>query len=203
MLLYLSYCFPLWCLNRFYLSSARFSALKVVKSAPHYTETALDEIKLLKCVSILTIMQTNWYIHNSSGVYIYIRSGGNEWYSFQFKSFRKVMFKIHDKTFRHIIRQHTHTCVLITYNLTFYFSNYCINVNSVLQILAKCIKSRPKRPIKTTAIYNKYIIITAGTKQLANSSYLHGQYMFQFHFYLHNFQSKPSLLTWNNYTNNL
>ena len=29
----------------------KFSALKVVKSAPHYTETALDEIKLLKCVS--------------------------------------------------------------------------------------------------------------------------------------------------------
>ncbi|XP_078063757.1 SRSF protein kinase 3-like, partial [Mustelus asterias] len=28
----------------------RFLALKVVKSAPHYTETALDEIKLLKCV---------------------------------------------------------------------------------------------------------------------------------------------------------
>lgn len=29
----------------------RFVALKVVKSAHHYTETALDEIKLLKCVS--------------------------------------------------------------------------------------------------------------------------------------------------------
>ena len=29
----------------------RFVALKVVKSAQHYTETALDEIKLLKCVS--------------------------------------------------------------------------------------------------------------------------------------------------------
>ena len=28
----------------------RFVALKVVKSACHYTETALDEIKLLKCV---------------------------------------------------------------------------------------------------------------------------------------------------------
>ena len=27
-----------------------FVALKVVKSAAHYTETALDEIKLLKCV---------------------------------------------------------------------------------------------------------------------------------------------------------
>ena len=30
----------------------RFVALKVVKSAQHYTETALDEIKLLRCVSI-------------------------------------------------------------------------------------------------------------------------------------------------------
>ena len=29
----------------------KFVALKVVKSAAHYTETALDEIKLLKCVS--------------------------------------------------------------------------------------------------------------------------------------------------------
>lgn len=27
-------------------------ALKVVKSAAHYTETALDEIKLLRCVSL-------------------------------------------------------------------------------------------------------------------------------------------------------
>merc|ERR1711915_1104229 len=32
------------------LQSKRFVALKVVKSASHYTETALDEIKLLKCV---------------------------------------------------------------------------------------------------------------------------------------------------------
>lgn len=31
----------------------RFVALKVVKSAVHYTETAVDEIKLLKCVSFL------------------------------------------------------------------------------------------------------------------------------------------------------
>lgn len=29
----------------------RFVALKVVKSAEHYTETALDEIKLLRSVS--------------------------------------------------------------------------------------------------------------------------------------------------------
>ncbi len=29
-------------------------ALKVVKSAQHYTETALDEIKLLRCVSLRT-----------------------------------------------------------------------------------------------------------------------------------------------------
>ncbi|RWS31943.1 SRSF protein kinase 2-like protein, partial [Leptotrombidium deliense] len=32
------------------LTDKRFVALKVVKSATHYTETALDEIKLLKCV---------------------------------------------------------------------------------------------------------------------------------------------------------
>ncbi|KAL2103444.1 hypothetical protein ACEWY4_000312 [Coilia grayii] len=32
------------------LQRKRFVALKVVKSAQHYTETALDEIKLLKCV---------------------------------------------------------------------------------------------------------------------------------------------------------
>lgn len=31
-------------------SMKKFVALKVVKSACHYTETALDEIKLLKCV---------------------------------------------------------------------------------------------------------------------------------------------------------
>jgi serine/threonine protein kinase len=33
------------------IKSLRFAALKVVKSAKHYTETAVDEIKLLKCVS--------------------------------------------------------------------------------------------------------------------------------------------------------
>jgi serine/threonine protein kinase len=32
------------------LTDKTFVALKVVKSAAHYTETALDEIKLLKCV---------------------------------------------------------------------------------------------------------------------------------------------------------
>ncbi|KAM9325242.1 SRSF protein kinase 3 [Gastrophryne carolinensis] len=32
------------------LQRKRFGALKVVKSAAHYTETAIDEIKLLKCV---------------------------------------------------------------------------------------------------------------------------------------------------------
>ena len=38
--------------NKCYLFSRdkKFVALKVVKSAAHYTETALDEIKLLKCV---------------------------------------------------------------------------------------------------------------------------------------------------------
>lgn len=32
------------------LQAKRFVALKVVKSAEHFTETALDEVKLLKCV---------------------------------------------------------------------------------------------------------------------------------------------------------
>lgn len=43
----------------------RFVAMKVVKSAQHYTETALDEIKLLKCVSIAhsVVFSTN---HDSS-----------------------------------------------------------------------------------------------------------------------------------------
>ena len=35
----------------FHFRDKKFVALKVVKSAAHYTETALDEIKLLKCVS--------------------------------------------------------------------------------------------------------------------------------------------------------
>ena len=38
-------------LNVFFRAK-RFVALKVVKSAQHYTETAIDEIKLLRCVSI-------------------------------------------------------------------------------------------------------------------------------------------------------
>ena len=37
----------------FFFSDKKFVALKVVKSAAHYTETALDEIKLLKCVSVI------------------------------------------------------------------------------------------------------------------------------------------------------
>lgn len=41
------------CLNLF--RKKRFVALKVVKSAPHYTETAVDEIKLLRCVSLLDV----------------------------------------------------------------------------------------------------------------------------------------------------
>ena len=34
-------------------SDLQFIALKIVKSAPHYTETAMDEIKLLTCVNLL------------------------------------------------------------------------------------------------------------------------------------------------------
>lgn len=36
----------------------RFVAMKVVKSAEHYTETALDEIKLLKSVRHTLIKKT-------------------------------------------------------------------------------------------------------------------------------------------------
>ncbi|PSN51739.1 hypothetical protein C0J52_13455 [Blattella germanica] len=52
------------------MTDKRFVAMKVVKSAHHYTETALDEIKLLKC-SEYTITQDvreilwkklNWYV---------------------------------------------------------------------------------------------------------------------------------------------
>lgn len=39
-------------LNFVSIRGKRFVAMKVVKSAEHYTETALDEIKLLKSVSI-------------------------------------------------------------------------------------------------------------------------------------------------------
>ena len=35
----------------FFVRGTQFVALKVVKSAAHYTETAVDEIKLLRCVS--------------------------------------------------------------------------------------------------------------------------------------------------------
>jgi len=42
--------------TRFNFRAKRFVALKVVKSAAHYTETALDEIKLLKCVSFVLVL---------------------------------------------------------------------------------------------------------------------------------------------------
>jgi len=38
------------CMCNVFVSGKRFAALKVVKSAAHYTETAIDEIKLLRCV---------------------------------------------------------------------------------------------------------------------------------------------------------
>lgn len=40
----------------------RFVAMKVVKSAEHYTETALDEIKLLRSVSTVSVTCT-WILH--------------------------------------------------------------------------------------------------------------------------------------------
>ena len=41
------------------LNTASFAALKVVKSARHYTETAIDEIKLLKSVSVVSKLRFN------------------------------------------------------------------------------------------------------------------------------------------------
>ena len=35
----------------YYFRDRRFVALKIVKSASHYTETAIDEMKLLRTVS--------------------------------------------------------------------------------------------------------------------------------------------------------
>lgn len=47
----------------FFLREKRFVAMKVVKSAEHYTETALDEIKLLKSVrnkeTVYTLFKQN------------------------------------------------------------------------------------------------------------------------------------------------
>ena len=46
----------------------RFVAMKVVKSAEHYTETAVDEIKLLRSVSsylLITELTINLLIHGS------------------------------------------------------------------------------------------------------------------------------------------
>ena len=40
-----------WLANDLYAQPSQYVALKVVKSAPHYTEAALDEIELLQCVS--------------------------------------------------------------------------------------------------------------------------------------------------------
>ena len=43
-----------------FFRAKRFVALKVVKSAQHYTETAIDEIKLLRCVSNLYLLVSNF-----------------------------------------------------------------------------------------------------------------------------------------------
>lgn len=44
--------YPCWVFVCFFERAARHGALKVVKSAKHYTETAIDEIKLLRAVNI-------------------------------------------------------------------------------------------------------------------------------------------------------
>ena len=43
-----------------FFRAKRFVALKVVKSAQHYTETAIDEIKLLRCVSNLYLLDSHF-----------------------------------------------------------------------------------------------------------------------------------------------
>lgn len=52
-----SFFFPLLFVSSFCLfRGKRFVAMKVVKSAEHYTETALDEIKLLRSVSMVSVV---------------------------------------------------------------------------------------------------------------------------------------------------
>lgn len=55
----------------------RFVALKVVKSAQHYTETALDEIKLLKCVSHPHLQKNFINIYSQLGIDICISNTPN------------------------------------------------------------------------------------------------------------------------------
>jgi len=40
----------------YFCSEKRFVAMKIVKSAQHYTETAIDEIKLLRSVCHLALI---------------------------------------------------------------------------------------------------------------------------------------------------
>ena len=53
----------------------RFVALKVVKSAQHYTETALDEIQLLKCVSTCLLAKLHFGRMNVKRVRLYAGRG--------------------------------------------------------------------------------------------------------------------------------
>ena len=55
----------------FHFRDKKFVALKVVKSAAHYTETALDEIKLLKCVSIDKPNRDCGSIHHQCATAVY------------------------------------------------------------------------------------------------------------------------------------
>ena len=56
-----------------FFSDKKFVALKVVKSAAHYTETALDEIKLLKCVSelVLSLLSKQFYFSEHFNLCVY------------------------------------------------------------------------------------------------------------------------------------
>lgn len=63
-----------------YFRGKRFVALKIVKSAPHYTETALDEIKLLTCVSeIRKIIGRVFFVVNL----FFVRSNAVNFHSFE------------------------------------------------------------------------------------------------------------------------
>lgn len=61
----------------FCFRTKRFVALKVVKSAQHYTETALDEIKLLKCVSHPHLQKYFINIYSQLGIDICISNTPN------------------------------------------------------------------------------------------------------------------------------
>lgn len=61
-----------------------FVAMKVVKSAQHYTETALDEIKLLRCVRIWSVWHFGVWDSRSFHHYFLLFSLSSPWLPFFF-----------------------------------------------------------------------------------------------------------------------